>query len=104
MTVTVRAMSAVDADAVLAIYQIGLDSGDASFEGTAPSWAAYDRAKLPGHGFVATDALGTVVGWTAASPVSARPVYRGVVERRHPAHGNRWRDVVFIERRSPHVH
>jgi len=23
---------------------------------------------------------------------------------RHPARGNRWRDVVFIERRSPHVH
>ena len=22
----------------------------------------------------------------------------------HPARGNRWRDVVFIERRSPHVH
>ena len=37
MTVTVRAMDAADADAVLAIYQIGLDSGDASFEVTAPT-------------------------------------------------------------------
>ncbi|BCJ46070.1 hypothetical protein GCM10010168_50180 [Actinoplanes ianthinogenes] len=29
----------------------------------------------------------------------------GVRERigRHAAHGNRWRDVVFIERRSPHL-
>jgi len=29
----------------------------------------------------------------------------GVRERvgRHVAHGNRWRDVVFVERRSPHV-
>jgi L-amino acid N-acyltransferase YncA len=167
MTVTVRAMDAADADAVLAIYQIGLDSGDASFEVTAPTWTAYDRARLPGHRFVATDDLGTVVGWTAVSPVSARPVYRGVVEHsvyvdpavrgrgvgrallgaliasteaagiwtiqsgifpentaslalhhaagfrtvgvrrrvgQHPARGNRWRDVVFIERRSPHVH
>src|SRR6185436_18512499 len=80
MTVTVRAMDAADADAVLAIYQICLDSGDASFEVTAPTWTAYDRARLPGHRFVATDDLGTVVGWTAVSPVSARPVYRGVVE------------------------
>jgi phosphinothricin acetyltransferase len=164
--VAVRAMTAADADAVLAIYQSGLDGGDASFEHTAPDWPAFDTAKLPGHRFVAVDDTGTVLGWVAVSPVSARAVYAGVVEHsvyvdpaahgrgvgralldaliasteaagiwtiqsgvfpentaslamhraagfrtvgirervgRHTAQGNRWRDVVFLERRSPHI-
>ncbi len=44
---TVRPMTADDADQVLAIYQAGLDGGDASFETTAPTWAAFDAGKLP---------------------------------------------------------
>jgi L-amino acid N-acyltransferase YncA len=164
-TTTIRPMRAEDAKQVLAIYQAGLDAGNASFEHSAPAWAAFDAGKLPGHRFVVVDA-GTVLGWVAISAVSARTVYAGVVEHsvyvdpavqrrgagralldalitsteaagiwtiqsgifpentaslalhhaagfrtvgvrervgRHVAHGNRWRDVVFIERRSPHV-
>jgi phosphinothricin acetyltransferase len=166
--VAVRPMTAADATAVLAIYQAGMDAGNASFEDTAPTWAEFDAAKLPGHRFVALDRndQGTVLGWVAISPVSARTVYAGVVEHsvyvdpaaqgrgvgralldalitstetagiwtiqsgifpentasralhraagfrelgvrerigRHTSQGNRWRDVVFIERRSPHV-
>jgi L-amino acid N-acyltransferase YncA len=73
-------MTFEDAAAVLAIYQAGLDGGDASFETAAPSWEAFDKSRLPGHRLVATDDDGTVLGWAAVSPVSARPVYRGVVE------------------------
>jgi phosphinothricin acetyltransferase len=73
-------MTPEDAAAVLAIYQAGLDGGDASFETVAPSWEAFDASRLPGHRLVATDGDGTVLGWAAVSPVSARPVYRGVVE------------------------
>jgi L-amino acid N-acyltransferase YncA len=58
--VTVRPMRATDAKHVLAIYQAGMDSGNASFEHTAPEWAAFDAAKLPDHRFVAVDAGGTV--------------------------------------------
>jgi L-amino acid N-acyltransferase YncA len=164
--VTIRSMTAADAAAVLAIYQAGMDGGNASFEDTAPSWAAFDASKLPDHRFVAVGDDGTVLGWAAVSAVSARTVYAGVVEHsvyvdpaarrrgaaralltalfasteaagiwtiqsgvfpentaslamhqacgfrivgvrerigRHRSHGNRWRDVVFIERRSPHV-
>jgi phosphinothricin acetyltransferase len=72
-------MSSADADAVLRIYQVGLDTGEASFETVAPSWATFDRGRLPGHRFVAED-KGTVVGWVAISPVSSRTVYAGVVE------------------------
>jgi L-amino acid N-acyltransferase YncA len=76
----IRPMHHGDADVVLAIYQAGLDTGQASFETTAPSWAAFDEGRLPGHRHVAVDDDGVVLGWVAVSPVSARPVYAGVVE------------------------
>ncbi|GID96562.1 GNAT family N-acetyltransferase [Amorphoplanes digitatis] len=166
--VAIRAMRADDAQQVLAIYQAGMDAGNASFEHTAPDWAAFDAGKLVHHRLVAVedDATDTVLGWAAVSAVSARRVYAGVVEHsvyvdpaarrrgvgralldaliasteaagiwtiqsgifpentaslalhraagfrtvgvrervgRHLAQGNRWRDVVFIERRSPHI-
>lgn len=166
MTAVVRPMTAADATAVLAIYQVGLDGGHASFETTVPTWEAFDAAKLPEHRFVAVGPDGTVLGWVAVSPVSTRPVYAGVVEHsvyvdpaaqrrgigrallgaliasteaagiwtiqsgifpenaaslalheacgfrvvgvrerfgRHVTQGNRWRDVILIERRSPDV-
>lgn len=77
---TIRPMAADDAERVLAIYQAGLDAGNASFETTAPTWAAFDAGKLPAHRFVAVDGNDTVVGWIAVSPTSARAVYAGVVE------------------------
>jgi L-amino acid N-acyltransferase YncA len=74
-------MRSADAAAVLAIYQEGLDTGEASFETSAPDWAAFDAAKLPEHRWVATEpATGDVIGWVAASRVSDRCVYAGVVE------------------------
>ncbi|MFC7535374.1 GNAT family N-acetyltransferase [Actinoplanes sp. GCM10030250] len=164
--VTVRPMRADDAEAVLAIFQAGIDGGNASFEPAAPSWADFDTAKLPAHRLVAVDGTGLVLGWVAVSAVSARAVYAGVVEHsvyvddaaqgrgvgrallnaliasteaagvwtiqsgvfpentaslalhaacgfrivgvrerigRHAAQTNRWRDVVMLERRSPHI-
>jgi phosphinothricin acetyltransferase len=157
-------MTAADAKAVLAIYQAGMDGGNASFEHTAPTWQSFDASKLAEHRFVALDEQDMVLGWVAVSPVSNRAVYAGVVEHsvyvdptahgrgigrallqalfasteaagiwtiqsgifpentaslalhtscgfrvlgvrerigRHASQGNRWRDVVFIERRSP---
>jgi phosphinothricin acetyltransferase len=73
-------MSAEHADAVVAIYRAGIDEGDATFETTAPSWRAFDAAKLPRHRFVALGEGGAVLGWVAVSRVSGRPVYAGVVE------------------------
>ncbi|MEV4342886.1 N-acetyltransferase family protein [Actinoplanes sp. NPDC049596] len=156
---SVRPMIAGDADAVLAIYQAGLDGGDASFETTAPSWESFDAGRLAGHRFVAVDSA--ILGWVAVTPTSTRAVYAGVVEHsiyvdpaargrgvgrallaalidsteragvwtiqsgifpeneaslalhrtagfrvvgtreRVARHGDRWRDVVLLERRSP---
>jgi L-amino acid N-acyltransferase YncA len=69
-----------DAEAVLRIYQAGLDGGQASFETKAPAWEAFDAGKLADHRFVYCGDHDRVIGWVAVSPVSARPVYAGVVE------------------------
>lgn len=77
----IRPLCPADADAVLAIYQAGLATGHASFEITAPDWSAFDSARLPAHRYGAIDTVtGELLGWVAASAVSARPVYAGVVE------------------------
>jgi L-amino acid N-acyltransferase YncA len=80
-TISIRPMHPTDANRVLAIYQAGLDAGDASFETQAPSWDAFDAARLPAHRLVAAaDGTDGVLGWAAASAVSSRCVYAGVVE------------------------
>jgi L-amino acid N-acyltransferase YncA len=43
----IRPMTPDDADAVLAIYETGIDEGDATFETLAPTWHDFDRARLP---------------------------------------------------------
>ncbi len=75
----IEAMTGAHAVAVLAIYQAGIDEGNATFETRAPGWPAFIAARLPGHRFVVT-ADGEVKGWVAASAVSGRCVYAGVVE------------------------
>jgi L-amino acid N-acyltransferase YncA len=67
-----------DAPDVLAIYQAGLDTGQASFETRAPSWTEFDKGRLPAPRLVAV--ADRVVGWVAVTPVSSRSVYKGVVE------------------------
>jgi L-amino acid N-acyltransferase YncA len=156
----IEPMTEAHAAAVLAIYQAGIDEGDATFETQAPAWPEFTAARLPAHRYVARDGAG-VLGWVAVSPVSSRCVYAGVVEHSvyvHPAargrgagrqlldtlitsteaagiwtiqsgifpentasvalhhalgfrdvglrerigqHYGRWRDVLFLERRSP---
>lgn len=127
---TIRPMADADADPVLAIYQHRIDTGNATFDTTAPTWAAFNAGRLPEHRLVACDEAGQLLGWVAVSRVSQRPAYAGVVEHSvyvHPqARGRsvglalhravgfreigvrqrpgclhgRWRDVVAIERRS----
>lgn len=75
----ITSMIDVHARAVLAIYQAGIDEGNATFETRAPSWAAFTASRLPAHRYVATD-HDAVLGWVAASTVSDRCAYAGVVE------------------------
>jgi phosphinothricin acetyltransferase len=80
MLMRIRPMSPADANAVLAIYQAGLDGGNASFETIAPAWEAFDAGKLAEHRLVAVDTDGILLGWVAVSAVSPRAAYAGVVE------------------------
>ncbi|KRV48397.1 phosphinothricin acetyltransferase [Wenjunlia vitaminophila] len=157
-------MTPAHAASVLGIYQLGIDEGNATFETQAPNWAAFDAARLPRHRFVAVEPGGEqVLGWVAASRVSDRCAYAGVVEHSvyvHPTarrrgvarallnalitstetagvwtiqsgvfpenaaslavharagfraigtrerigrHHGTWRDVILVERRSPHI-
>jgi L-amino acid N-acyltransferase YncA len=79
-SVALRRMELSGWPAVRRIYQEGIDTGHATFESSAPDWNAFDQSKLPDHRHVATSNEGAVLGWAAVSPVSARPVYAGVVE------------------------
>ena len=83
----IEAMTGEHAAAVLAIYQAGIEEGNATFETRAPDWAVFTAARLPAHRYVAI-MEGRVAGWVAASAVSGRCVYAGVVEHSvyvHPA-------------------
>ena len=75
----IEPMSELHADAVLAIYQAGIDEGNATFETLAPGWETFTAARLRAHRYIAT-ADGRVLGWVAASAVSSRRAYAGVVE------------------------
>src|SRR6478752_4468479 len=65
---------------VVSIYADGIATGHATFEAEPPIWDAFDQTKLPGQRYVAVDEDGRVLGWVAASAVSERCVYAGVVE------------------------
>lgn len=78
--IVLAAMRPAHAEQVLAVYGLGIEEGDATFETHPPTWERFDAAKLPGHRRVALDAEGRLLGWVAASAVSDRRVYAGVVE------------------------
>ena len=75
----IETMTGEHAAAVLAIYQAGIDEGNATFETRAPDWPAFSASRLQNCRHVAVDG-GRVAGWVAVSAVSSRPAYAGVVE------------------------
>jgi L-amino acid N-acyltransferase YncA len=77
--VSVEAMVDQDWPAVRMIYIEGIQSGNATFEKSAPEWTAWNAGHLAPCRLVARSA-GEVHGWAALSPVSNRCVYAGVAE------------------------
>lgn len=74
--VTIRDLRPDDWPAVRTIYEEGIRGGNATFETETPSWERWD-AVHPELRLVA-ERDGSVVGWAALSPASARHCYRGV--------------------------
>ena len=64
---------------VRAIYLEGIATGQATFQQDAPEWGPWDQGHLP-HSRIVVLKENEVAGWAALSPVSSRPVYRGVAE------------------------
>jgi L-amino acid N-acyltransferase YncA len=77
--VATRAMTEADLPTVRDIYAEGLATRNATFETRVPSTAALANRWLPDHRWVA-ELDGSVVGWSAVSPVSSRACYAGVGE------------------------
>jgi L-amino acid N-acyltransferase YncA len=75
-----RRMLKSDWAAVSRIYTEGIQTGIATFESSPPAaWNEWISKRLRECCIVCEDA-GEILGWGALSPVSARYVYRGVVE------------------------
>jgi len=77
--VEVRPFRDDDWSAVRAIYADGIATGNATFETEVPAVERWAAVHPPMYRFVATRA-DQVVGWVAASPVSERCAYAGVLE------------------------
>lgn len=86
--IQVRLLEATDWPQVADIYAAGIATGNATFETAPPDWGEWDRTHRADLRYVATQD-DTVAGWVAASNVSDRCCYAGVVEDSvyvHPAH------------------
>lgn len=79
MAPVIRTMRTEDAVAVLRVYQEGIDSGHATFQDSAGTWASWDAGHLSQCRLVA-EIDGGPAGWAGLSAVSNRCVYAGVAE------------------------
>ena len=66
-------------ETVRSIYLQGIATGNATFQQAAPEWKEWDAGHLHACRMVARTGQ-DIVAWAALSPVSSRPVYRGVAE------------------------
>ncbi len=62
------------------IYELGIATGNATFETSAPTWESWDKAHLDKARLVAINENENVLGWAALTIVSGRCVYAGVAE------------------------
>lgn len=79
MQYTIANMDPDDWEYVCAIYLEGIAGGHSTFEHETPDWQNWNTTHLPNPRLVAKTGK-NVLGWSALSPVSSRPVYSGVTE------------------------
>ena len=75
----VENMGSQDWEAVRAIYEEGIATGNATVETQAPAWEHWNSVHRHDCRLVARDG-DKVIGWAALSPVSDRDAYAGVAE------------------------
>lgn len=75
----IRKLLDTDWPQVSLIYQKGINTGNATFQTTAPAWEDWNASHLATCRVVA-EKDGQLLGWAALTPVSSRCVYAGVAE------------------------
>jgi phosphinothricin acetyltransferase len=79
MDFIIREMTPEDWGQASIIYAEGIATGNSTFETQVPSYDLWSSRHIPCFSIVACEG-GTVLGWGALSPYSARRVYAGVAE------------------------
>lgn len=79
---TIRPIREGDFPQVRDIYELGLETGHASYETSGPTWEQFTANKIMDTVLVAVERNDPnfILGWVAAAPISARDVFHGVVE------------------------
>ena len=77
--VRLRAMVTTDAEAILKIYEEGIQTGHATFEAEVPDWHKWDSGHLTQCRWLAEEEH-TVLGWGVLTQGSPGKVYLGVAE------------------------
>lgn len=75
----IRKLTPEDWQQVELIYQKGIDTGNATFQTSTPSWEYWDNSHLKSCRIVVENDR-HIIGWAALTPVSSRCVYAGVGE------------------------
>lgn len=76
---TIRSMTQKDWPEVAEIYLEGISTGYATFETSVPDFENWNKTHLKKCRLI-VEKEATILGWAALSPVSSRPVYRGIGE------------------------
>jgi len=77
--ITLDFMKPSDWEAVKDIYEEGINTGNATFQQSAPAWEEWNNNHLQHSRIIAKEG-DEISGWAALTPVSGRCVYAGVAE------------------------
>lgn len=85
MDIVIRTMKKEDWEAVVEIFQEGINIKTATFHREIPAYEVWDSTHIKSCRFVAEakdhlEEQGLVVGWVSLTPFSSRLVYAGVAE------------------------
>lgn len=75
----IRNITSSDAIDILKIYELGLETRNATFETRVPTWEEWNR-KFHTHSRLAYIKNHHIIGWAGITPFSVREVYKGVAE------------------------
>jgi L-amino acid N-acyltransferase YncA len=80
MDFRIESLQPEDWAAVKSIYIEGINSGNATFETSAPEWETWNKKHLSHSRLAARRIDGPVLGWVALTYTSSRSAYAGVAE------------------------